>query len=575
MTQDRYLLDEIRRAINTISEIGSYVELKKSGSRWKGLCPFHREKTPSFYVDETLGLFKCFGCGKGGDIFTFVMEMERVSFPEALEILARKAGITLPESRKDSKEPRSGDVEDVLKSAAEFFHRSLHAERAGVRDYLTGRNFGEEIWNRWRIGWSPGGSNLYRYLHGRIPEPLLLQTGLIQVKGNDRYDFFRERVMIPLYSPNGRIVGFSGRMLREGQPKYINSKETRYFQKSRLPYGYHLARREASSRGEWLVVEGYFDCIRLHEAGFSNAVATMGTALTVHHGELMKRVTPKALLCFDGDAAGMKAASAAIPLLLSGGLDVDVLFLPGGLDPDDYVAQKGGDGFSRFIAESRRSFLDFLFDREFPDGVRKLSPLDKTLGIQKILQVLQNVKDDMLRYEYLNRLSGRVDVPLAMLNQKIQHPASSSRSGKGLESLPDMERSLLGLLLENPSLQDQYSDRIHPDLFQDEDNRRVAEWLTEIIRERGGVDISVFRNHLIERGGDLSLLSHMLFAERSPELADTYVSHLEYKFISRELKRVQKLLEHAGNEEVKALLQEKQRLSSLLLNLKKHRESGS
>lgn len=572
MAFDRHFVEDVRRTVNVLAEFGRYVELKKSGSRWKGKCPFHQEKTPSFYVDESLGLYKCFGCGAGGDLFRFIMELEHVTFPEAVEILARRYGMNVPDFRSEEKGPRRAEIEQVLQDAVEFYHRSLYSAAHEVREYLLGRSLSEEIWKRWKLGWAPGGNALLNYLKPRYPEPLLTASGVIQESERGAYDFFRERLLIPLYSGSGRLVGLSGRSLQPDTPKYINSRESAYFQKRDLLFAYDRARKEAGRRGEWILVEGYFDCIQAHEAGIGHAVATMGTALTARHGVLLKRVAERAVVCFDGDEAGRSAAEKAISILLSAGLDVDVLFLPEGEDPDDYIVQHGGDAFEHLLSEGRMSFFEFLWEREFPEGARRLPPIEKSRKVRKILDMLNNMQDRIMRYEYLSRLSGQVEIPVNVLARKSVGKSTIRETVKPEKQLPDMERKLAALLLQNPSLQSRYRDRIREELFLSDSCRVVIRILREIDPEGKGVDILTFSTHLIERGGDQSLLSEFQFLDVDPGQVERYFLHLEEKYYARELKEVQEKLEQEEGDRVEELLAKKQSLSSLLLQTRKKRE---
>ncbi|OGF15350.1 MAG: DNA primase [Candidatus Eisenbacteria bacterium RBG_16_71_46] len=353
-------VERVRAATDIVEYVGQTVALKRVGRNWVGLCPFHQEKTPSFSVNAERQFYHCFSCKAGGDVFTFVQETEHVGFVEAVEILSRRAGIPVPERHPGERGQRAPLLE-ALESAAAAYERWLaDPERGAVaRAHLERRGLARDTVRAFRLGYAPEGwEHLAQGLRGKVTEEVLVQAGLAARRESGRggvYDRFRHRLMVPLVAPGGGVVGFGARALAEGdQPKYLNSPETAVYHKGSFLFGFEQARRGAASAGEMIVVEGYFDAIALHQAGLTHTVATSGTALTADHARLLKRVVTRAVLAYDGDAAGREAIMRSLGILLAAGLEVVVVDLPEGEDPDSLV-QRGGAGA---WAEARRRAAD-------------------------------------------------------------------------------------------------------------------------------------------------------------------------------------------------------------------------
>jgi len=338
------LIDRVREASDIVGVVGEHVQLKRAGRTWKALCPFHREKTPSFIVNPDRQIFKCFGCGVGGDVFRFVQDAEKLSFPEAMELLAERAGIPLPKQRWDKPEDES--VYPVLAWAASEFQRHLNAPGGTkARAYLEGRALTEPITRRFGLGWAPEGWSTLLDAAGRRYSPQILErAGLVSPReGGGFYDRFRGRVVIPIRSALGKTVGFGARIIGEGEPKYLNSPETEVFHKGKILFGLYEAREALKDEGVALVVEGYMDVLALVQAGFQHAVAACGTAFTADQARVLKRYVDKVVLLFDGDEAGIRAAWKSAGVFLDEGLEVRVAVLPEGHDPDSFVGARGRD----------------------------------------------------------------------------------------------------------------------------------------------------------------------------------------------------------------------------------------
>ena len=346
-------LDRVRDATDIVAVISEHVQLKRSGRTWKARCPFHQEKTPSFTVNPDRQIFKCFGCGIGGDVFRFLMEFEKLSFPEAVELLAERAGIPLP--RGGWSGPPQESVYPALEWAAGFYRKSLAGPTgAKARDYLDARGLGREVQERFGLGWAPPGwSNLLEHAGKRYPVPLLERAGLVVTNAQGgHYDRFRARVMIPIRSALGRTIGFGARTLGDEQPKYLNSPETEVFSKGRVLYGLPEAKEALKETGEGVVVEGYMDALALAQAGIANVVASCGTAFTADQARVLHRYVGKAVLLFDGDAAGIRAAWKSAAVFLGEGLEVRVVALPEGEDPDSFVRRHGAETMREWIARA-------------------------------------------------------------------------------------------------------------------------------------------------------------------------------------------------------------------------------
>jgi len=357
------LIEEVRTRNDIVEVISGYVRLQKKGSNYFGLCPFHNEKSPSFSVSPGKQMYYCFGCGAGGNVITFLMEYENQTFPEAVRTLAQRAGIALPEA-DDSKEARQADSRrakllEINKEAAKYFYYQLRTERGSVgMEYLRKRELSDETMNHFGLGYANKYSNdLIQYLKSKgYSEDLIRDAGLCNVdEKHGMYDKFWNRVMFPIQDINHRVIGFGGRVMGDGKPKYLNSPETEIFDKSRNLYGLNFAR--TSRKGNVILCEGYMDVIAMHQAGFTNAVASLGTAFTSQHAGVLKRYTDQVILTYDSDGAGIKAALRAIPILRDAGISARVLNMKPYKDPDEFIKNMGADAFKERIAQAKNSFL--------------------------------------------------------------------------------------------------------------------------------------------------------------------------------------------------------------------------
>lgn len=377
MMYSRQIIDEVISRNDIVDVISGYIKLKKNGSSYVGLCPFHTEKSPSFSVSGSRQLYHCFGCGAGGNVVTFVMEYEKFTFPEAVKLLADRVNMELPEVEYNEQERRERGIRDKLleinKLAATYYYKQLRTEHGKLGlDYLKKRGLSDETIQRFGLGYSAQGSSIYRYLKEQgYDDDILKESGLFSYERGINDKFFN-RVMFPIMDINNKVIGFGGRVMGDAKPKYLNSPETKLFDKSRNLYGLNIAR--ASRKDNLIICEGYMDVISLHQAGFNQAVASLGTALTPGQARLMKRYTDNVLITYDSDEAGIKAAMRAIPILKEAGLSTKVINMQPYKDPDEFIKALGAEAFQERIDKAGNSFmyeisvLERNYDRSDPEG---------------------------------------------------------------------------------------------------------------------------------------------------------------------------------------------------------------
>ncbi|HVR70182.1 MAG TPA: DNA primase, partial [Vicinamibacteria bacterium] len=406
-------LEEVRRSADIVRYISEHVALRKMGTSWKGLCPFHQEKTPSFNVRQEPAVFHCFGCGEGGDVFKFAMLHERVSFPEAVEMVARRFGVPIPETRTSDAGPDRKLKEELLgliEAAAQHFTRNLWtAPGTRAREYLLGRGFKKETLERIRAGAAPDGwTNLFDALRGKHSVESLKTAGLVREKEGrgSHYDWFRNRAIFPILSDGGKVIAFGGRALDAAEPaKYMNSPESPVYQKSRTLYGFSWAKDAIRTDGQAVLMEGYLDVARCLEFGIAEAVATCGTALTAGHARLLRRFTDKVVVNFDQDAAGIKAARKSVEVLLEEGLRVHIVELPEGHDPDTFLKAEGAEAYRQRLREAP-DFMEWLIRRASLEN-DLATPAGKAAYLAALLPTLVRLENAVERSAWLSRIAER------------------------------------------------------------------------------------------------------------------------------------------------------------------------
>lgn len=503
---DQGVIRELHSRIDIASFIGQYVSLKQRGNDLIGLCPFHGEKTPSFHVHPDRGFFKCFGCGVGGDVITFVQKLENVPFSDAVRMLASKAGVELEPENPQAARVRSEReaIYDANRIAVAYFARMLKGnEGARARDYVTKRGFGEGIVERFSIGYAPDSwDGLTRELErAGVDLALAAKAGLVKAGQRGYYDFYRDRLMVPTYATTGEAIAFGGRALGDAEPKYLNTSTTPVYTKGKHLFALNVARRAAQADRTLIVVEGYLDCIALHQAGFDNAVAALGTSFTEDQASELRKYAENIYLCFDGDAAGEGAATKAIDIaskvIEHTGSSVRVVSLPSGSDPDSFVREHGSEAF-RSLLDSAKPSIEFKLDpqidrlrsgfespsvvaRKAEALIREMTPREEwdrwRVYVAGRLKV--NV-DDLRNSRFLANSANFAPRPGAVGTNGSRHaPVRSAR----VEAF-SFEREVLSIILEDPSLAREYGERIAPSHFRNEVYREAYE---RIVAEAEGL----------------------------------------------------------------------------------------
>ena len=516
------VIEEVRMKNDIVDVISGYVKLQKKGANYFGLCPFHNEKSPSFSVSPGKQMYYCFGCGAGGNVITFLMEYENYTFQEALSSLADRAGVNLPKMEYSREAREQADLRarllEVNKLAANYFYYQMKQPQGkAAYDYFhLKRGLADETIVHFGLGYSNKTSDdLYRYLKGKgYEDSFLKDTGLVTLEERGGRDKFWNRVMFPIMDVNNRVIGFGGRVMGDGEPKYLNSPETKLFDKSRNLYGLNYAR--LSREGYLLICEGYLDVISLHQAGFTNAVASLGTAFTSQHANVLKRYTDQVILTYDSDGAGVKAALRAIPILKEVGMSIKVLNMKPYKDPDEFIKNMGAEAFRQRIKEAKNSFLfevDVLrrgYEMDDPEQktkfyqetARKLLQFGEALERENYLQAV--AREQMIPAEELRGLVNRMGMSMGLkagesLNhsgrvvpQETQEEESggSGLSGSRKPRRPDKEdgirrsqRLLLTWLIETPALFEKIEGIITADDFVENLYHQVAQMVFDGHRE--------------------------------------------------------------------------------------------
>ena len=514
------LIEEVRTRNDIVEVISGYVRLQKKGSNYFGLCPFHNEKSPSFSVSPGKQMYYCFGCGAGGNVITFLMEYENQTFPEAVRTLAQRAGIALPEA-DDSKEARQADSRrakllEINKEAAKYFYYQLRTERGSVgMEYLRKRELSDETMNHFGLGYANKYSNdLIQYLKSKgYSEDLIRDAGLCNVdEKHGMYDKFWNRVMFPIQDINHRVIGFGGRVMGDGKPKYLNSPETEIFDKSRNLYGLNFAR--TSRKGNVILCEGYMDVIAMHQAGFTQAVASLGTAFTSGQASLLRRYANEILLSYDSDGAGVNAALRAIGILKEAGMTGRVINLEPYKDPDEFIKALGGEEFQKRLDHAENSFFFEL--RQLQKNYDLSDPEQKTAFHREIARKLCTFSEEVERenyieavaqkyhigFENLRRLVGTYAAQTGLAQPVIRPKSGVQKKNTAAEGIKNSQKLLLAWLVEQPQLYRQISKYISPKDFTEGLYEKVADRLFEEL-EQGNINpasiISMFEEEEDQR----------------------------------------------------------------------------
>ena len=582
------IVEEVRMRNDIADVISGYVKLQKKGGNYFGLCPFHSEKSPSFSVSPAKQMYYCFGCGAGGNVITFVMEYENYTFPEALKHLADRAGMTLPE-QEYSKEARAqadlkSELLEINKLAANYFYYQLQQPQGqAAHQYLKERKLSDETLKRFGLGYANKTSNdLYQYMRGKgYKDSILKDSGLFSIEEKGAYDKFWNRVMFPILDVNHRVIGFGGRVMGDGTPKYLNSPETRLFDKSRNLYGLNYAR---TAREKYMLIcEGYMDVIALHQAGFTNAVASLGTAFTQQQAGLLKRYTEQVVLTYDSDGAGVKAALRAIPILKEVGISIKVLNMEPYKDPDDFIKNMGADAFKERIAQAQNSFLFEIqvLKREYelndPEQktrfynalARKLVEFPEALERDNYTQAV--AREHFINYEDLKQLVNRLGNSMALAGGSKEVKGTAKRDSAKKEKdegIRHSQRLLLTWLIENPNLFDKIDGIITADDFLDPLYKQTAGMVFEA-HQKGEVNPASILNYFIndeEQYKEVAALFHA-------SLKESLNNEEQKKAFSETVVRVKKnSLDYASRQaseisELQRIIREQAALKSLHISV--------
>jgi DNA primase len=563
------VIEEIRDKTDIVDVVSHYVELKRSGSNYKALCPFHDEKTPSFMVSPEKQIYHCFGCGKGGNVFGFVMEMEGVSFPEAVKTLGEECGVKVsfsPGAGKD--EGRNEALYRANEFAAEWYGNVLRGRRgAPVRDYLQRRGISEESVERFKLGLAPEGwDGLFKAARNKgLPLEVLKELKLVVAReGGGYYDYFRKRLMFPIVSLSGRTIAFGARSLSKSvEPKYLNSVESPIFKKRRTFFGINHAREAVRNRKAAILVEGYTDCIALHQAGFTNCMATCGTALTEEHARVLRRLTSAAVLLPDGDAAGLSGAVAAGAQLLAQNLSVKVALLEDGEDPDTLAFKKGEEGVSATVGRAMDyfAFLSYLVKH------RMTSLGEREALLRRVLEGVSRASDKIHKEMILEELSRVFAVGIEALMEKARRSGrrtpDTKRAGEEdkhgkAEDLDRvrLEKTTLRLMMESPDLAREASSRLDYDDFHQDSCAELYKLLDSALEKHIDLGSKEFQR-LSEDAGMAGLAAEIALISIPPgdstKLLKDYIKRMKEFKIRDELRVLSEKLRRLPEESDEAV----------------------
>ena len=514
------LIEEVRSRNDIVDVISGYVRLQKKGSTYFGLCPFHNEKTGSFSVSPAKQMYYCFGCGAGGNVFTFLMEYENFTFPEAMQALADRAGIDLPKQELSGEAKRESDKRsrllEINKEAGKYYYTLLRSERgAQALSYFRKRELSDATMQKFGLGYSDKYSDdLYRYLKSKgYEDEILKDSGLVgfdEKRGG--HDKFWNRAMFPIMDIHNKVIGFGGRVMGDGEPKYLNSPETKIFDKSRNLYALNFARQ--SKRPYMLLCEGYMDVIALHQAGFDNAVASLGTSFTSGHASLLKRYTKEVYLTFDSDGAGIKAALRAIPILKEVGLSTKVINMKPYKDPDEFIKALGAEAYQERIDQAENSFMFEIrilqqdYDMKDPEGktafqhetAKKLAQFPEEMERNNYIEAV--AEHYQMGYENLRKLVNQYGAQGGLAREPVKLKSATREVKKKEDGMKQSQKLLLTWLIEDTGLFDIVRQYITPEDFTEEIYKKAAEILYAQFAEGAlnpGKIVSMFQNEEEQR----------------------------------------------------------------------------
>jgi DNA primase len=571
------IIEQIRQAASIIEIVSQYTTLRQRGKKHVGLCPFHSEKLPSFTVDDEKQLYHCFGCGAGGDVFTLIMEKESLSFPETLKYLAEKYNITLPEKKKLS--PQVAKLEEQLSKINEntlaFFRKNLFKTGEGEKAlrYLEKRNISEEIIQELKIGYALNSwDSLFSFFQEKNISPQLLEKAGVVIRREKKegyYDRFRGRIIFPIFTLTGKVVAFGGRTIIDAEPKYLNSPDTPIYTKGKLLYGLNFCKNSIREKGELILVEGYTDFLSLYRAGITNIAASLGTSLTHDQVFLARRFAQRLIVCYDSDSPGIKAALRAVSLCFERGVQIKIMTLPKGSDPDSFINKSGPDEFKKLVKKST-SGLKYLIDNQL-QGARTDIPEEKARIARSIWDEIKKIPDSIVLNEYIKKTSEYLSIDEEMLRSMIQRK-STAEKGAEKDSFLNAEKRLLQIIIEDDAIAQYVFPEIKEEYIWGLKSRPIFMALLEYFK--AGKKLSL---HEIKEKIEPSLLGSLskvlLETEQTPSVEEAFeclntLKQLSLENHSKELKAEITKLEKQGKGDgilslIKQLRDIKTQLSSL------------
>lgn len=576
MKFDDFFIEQVRNSISIVDLISGYVHLKKKGKDYGALCPFHQEKTPSFLVSESKRIFKCFGCGAGGDIFKFVMLIENLTFPESVQHLAERYGIPLPRQSSHSEERNQSRqrLVKIMEFATEFFCRNLEGNQPAL-GYLSDRGISEDMIKRFSLGYAPPGQQLMDELKRQgfsIEDGLA--CGLLREGDDGRcFDKFRNRIVCPIRDLSGRTIAFGGRILGEGGPKYLNSPDTVLYSKGNTLFPLDVTRDEIRRRDFAILVEGYFDCIVPFQFGILNVVASLGTGLTENQVKLLGRYTRNVIINFDPDSAGTAAALRSIDLFLEQGFRVNVLDLPAGEDPDTFVRAVGAAVYREKLKASQ-PYFDFALSRYMEEQRDPFSPKGKQEIVSNVLPYLAKIPNAIERAGYVSRISSRLKLDEDLITSELRKVPRrrnaeqvSPRAGAVLDRVTVAEQNLLAALFHD-DWKEEALDRLETELFEGLRTQAIFREASQLKKDGHPVTAVRLREALEDEADQDLLEAAALGLSQVPltsVLIESSIQALREKQRERRIREVQGEIEKASDpEKLDELLAEKQKISKEL-----------
>lgn len=563
-------LDELLERINILDVVSQYIKLRKAGKDYVGLCPFHKEKTPSFTVSTEKQIYYCFGCHEGGNAINFLMKYENLSFQETLESLAKEYGVEI-QRRGD---PQRASHFDALAKLSEYYFDNLKNAQTTLQ-YLIKRGIDEETIKEFRIGYSdPSGNRLKSFLKDSgIPNDVYLSTGIVRMKDGDLYDMFRGRVIIPIFDVNKRVIGFGGRTLeKEGLPKYVNSPESSVFSKRTALFGIDKTRKHIAEQNEVFIVEGYFDFISLYKHGFRNIVATLGTSVTEQQVSKLRNYTNNVTLMLDGDEAGIKSALRLIGMFAEMDLNGAMVLLPGGHDPDSFVRKEGVEAV-RGVIKTKKPILDYYFDYHMKkEGIKTLE--GKQSLIKAVIPYIEMIHNGVKKRLYVKRLSELTGVEETHFARYDQEGEGGTPPGEA-DSVNIIGKKVVSAFIHNPDLLEFFKGKEVIKYVRDEDVKEILVKMLDSYTETKQLEMKSFIEVLEkEKLKEFVLSAAFDTAESSDDELERvlldYFKHLKKQFIREESKRITEQLSEAekrGDEgAVMELLEKKRQVLTVIKN---------